>query len=187
MSRGSSSSSVTDLSSLLSLSRDILNVYQGKGDTPRFIAELNKQVSLVETLLRQLQAMQSDGAPPDKQLVALRTDIESDLKSISERVRDWASKNDRKDSWLRFVPVVKPFVQSLAPAFALYVAMLPATTITMIVLLVICLGAVLFTHNPDVVRDFGEAWDNREKVDARAALLLLALLRHSSRSLCACL
>jgi len=62
----------------------------------------------------------------------------------------------------RFVPVFKPVIQSLGPAFALYTAMMPSGTWTLIVVFAIIAAVIFLKLNPRLSQDLTDAWNGTE-------------------------
>src|SRR5438128_261604 len=112
------------LTSLLSLSKEVLNVYKEGDRKPKVVEETEDQIVVVKSLLEQLDKQKTVETPPD--MLKAMSDIMSDLDRYLKRIVDFKSRRGQETArYLRFIPVFKPVVQALGPAFALYMAMMP--------------------------------------------------------------
>jgi hypothetical protein len=58
----------------------------------------------------------------------------------------------------RAIPTLKPMIQSLFPACAVYAAMVPGQFFPFVIILISCLFVLFWQRNPELVRDVVDAW-----------------------------
>eukprot|EP00455_Lapot_gusevi_P046269 TRINITY_DN605_c0_g1_i2.p1 TRINITY_DN605_c0_g1~~TRINITY_DN605_c0_g1_i2.p1 ORF type:complete len:778 (+),score=175.47 TRINITY_DN605_c0_g1_i2:78-2411(+) len=125
-------------------------------EVPDHIKGLQSGLQVLAALCEKLKQLIGDDFP--KELLEITSDISADLEEFQDKVGEWAQRHGKSNAILRFVPLLKPFADSMGPAAALYLAMMPNGTIY-IFLLVIFLFSFFYLR-PEMARDVAEAWKN---------------------------